>query len=92
MRVPASSTPCRHDGVVKERYLRVGDELRDDESIVVRGGELIPDVLRTDAARCFAIYGVYGISVFAPLDDLDSGVTRLCACEHEVRVNPYHED
>ena len=125
---------------MKDRYFRVGDELGDDESIVVRGGELVADALRVDATRYFAIYGAYGISVFAvrdvtfdelaqqaPLirfellavatagvlrgaglrleptgrnprhftvgfDDLDEGVAALCACEHEVRVNPYHED
>ena len=25
-------------------------------------------------------------------DQLDEGVDRLCQCEHEVVVNPYHED
>jgi hypothetical protein len=25
-------------------------------------------------------------------DQLDQGVDRLCQCEHEVVVNPYHED
>ncbi len=25
-------------------------------------------------------------------DDLDEGVSRLCSCEHQVRVNPYHEE
>lgn len=25
------------------------------------------------------------------LDDLADGVRRLCGCEHEVVVNPYHE-
>lgn len=24
-------------------------------------------------------------------DDLDDGITRLCACEHRVVVNSYHE-
>ena len=124
---------------MKQRYLRVGDELADDESVVVRGGELDREILRTDALRNHAIYGSYGISVFAvrdltldelaqqrPLvrferltimtvgalraaglrleptgrnprhfdvsfDDLDSGVDRLCNCEHRVVVNPYHE-
>lgn len=107
---------------------------------MVRGGELEADGLRADAARYYAIYGAYGISVFAlrdvtfdelaqqpPLvrfelltlvtagvlrdanlrleptgrnprhftvgfDDLETGIARLCACEHQVRVNPYHED
>jgi hypothetical protein len=25
-------------------------------------------------------------------DQLDEGVHRLCQCEHEAIVNPYHED
>lgn len=25
-------------------------------------------------------------------DDLEDGVARLRACEHQVRVNPYHEE
>lgn len=96
-------------------------------------------MLRADAVRNHAVYGTYGISVFAlrdatldelaqqlPLvrferltlmivgairsarlrleptgrnprhfdvafDDLDDGVARLCACEHQVVPNPYHE-
>lgn len=50
---------------MKQRYLRVGDELADNESVVVRGGELDREILRTDALRNHAIYGSYGISVFA---------------------------
>jgi hypothetical protein len=53
---------------MKQRYLRVGDELADDESVVVRGGELDREILRTDALRNHAIYGSYGISVFAVRD------------------------
>ena len=53
---------------MKERYLRLGDELADDESVVVRGGELDRAVLRADALRNHAIYGTYGISVFAVRD------------------------
>lgn len=33
--------------------------------MLVRGGDLDPDVLCADAARYHSIYGVYGISVFA---------------------------
>jgi hypothetical protein len=125
---------------VKQRFIREGDELRDNDIVVVRGGELDPDLVRTDALRNHSIYGTYGISVFAvrdatldelaqqpPLvrfehlalmtvgvvrsaglrleptgrnprhfdigfDDLDLGVARLCACEHRVVANPYHED
>jgi hypothetical protein len=127
-------------GSVKLRYVRGDDELRDDEDVVVRGGELDAAVLRRDAQRNHEVSGVYGISVFAvrdvtldemaqqaPLvrfgcltlvkagviraaglrleptgrdarhfditfDDLDEGVDLLCQCEHQVVVNPYHED
>jgi hypothetical protein len=48
----------------KRRYIREGDELNDDE-LVVRGGALDPESLRTDAIRNHQIYGVYGVSVFA---------------------------
>jgi len=124
---------------VKRRYLRVGDELIDETVVVVRGGVLDPDQLQADALRNHAVYGTYGISVFAARDltvdelmqlsplvrfgrvtvvtagvllaaglrleptgrnprhyditfaDLDDGVRRLCGCEHQVVVNPYHE-
>jgi len=36
--------------------------------VVIRGGELDPDVVRADAERYHAIYGEYGISVFAARD------------------------
>ncbi|MGQ0624699.1 MAG: hypothetical protein ACT4PP_08665 [Sporichthyaceae bacterium] len=50
---------------MKQRHLRVGDELSDDDHVVVRGGSLDPHVLRADAQRNHAIYGTWGISVFA---------------------------
>jgi hypothetical protein len=53
---------------VKQRYIRVGDELGDEVTIVVRGGILDPDLLRADALRNHAIYGTLGISVFAVRD------------------------
>jgi hypothetical protein len=53
---------------VKLRRLRDGDVLEDDGIVLVRGGELDPDVLSTDALRYHSIYGVYGISVFAVRD------------------------
>jgi hypothetical protein len=53
---------------VKQRFLRAGDELHDDVTVVVRGGELDPVVLREDALRNHRIYGTYGISVFAVRD------------------------
>ena len=50
---------------MKLRRLREGDVLEDGDIVLVRGGELDPDVLREDAVRYHSIYGVYGISVFA---------------------------
>jgi hypothetical protein len=58
----------RHDGEVKQRHLRLGDELHGDEVVVVRGGDLDAEVIRGDALRYRAIYGTYGISVFAAHD------------------------
>lgn len=54
--------------MAKQRYVRRGDELRDDETVVVRGGLLEADVLEDDAERYHAVYGTYGISVFAARD------------------------
>jgi hypothetical protein len=53
---------------VKLRRLRDGDVLEDENIVLVRGGELDPDVLGEDALRYHSIYGVYGISVFAVRD------------------------
>jgi hypothetical protein len=50
---------------VKRRHVREDDHLDDAEDVVVRGGELDAEVLRTDAVRNHDIYGFYGISVFA---------------------------
>jgi len=46
------------------RLLRDGDVL-DEDAVLVRGGELDPDVLRADARLYHDVYGTYGISVFA---------------------------
>ena len=54
--------------MTKQRYLRPGDRLEDDATIVIRGGRLDPDELRADALRYHAVYGGYGISVFAARD------------------------
>jgi hypothetical protein len=51
--------------VAKQRHLRVGDSLDDGDVVVVRGGELDAQLLRDDAQRYRAIYGSFGISVFA---------------------------
>jgi hypothetical protein len=54
--------------MAKQRYLRSGDALGDDDRVVIRGGYLDPELLRTDASRYHSIYGVYGVSVFAARD------------------------
>lgn len=54
--------------MAKERHVRPDDRLDDDETIVIRGGDLDPDVVRADALRYHSIYGQYGISVFAVRD------------------------
>lgn len=53
---------------MKQRYMRVGDDLADDVSVVVRGGDLNAEVLRQDALRNHAVYGTHGVSVFALRD------------------------
>jgi hypothetical protein len=50
---------------VKERFVRPGDELGDDEEIVLRGGRLAEGIVRADAQRMHDVYGSFGISVFA---------------------------
>lgn len=50
---------------MKQRYVRPGDRLEDDEEVVLRGGLFDPAILRADAQRMFGVYGAYGISVFA---------------------------
>ena len=50
---------------MKLRRLRDSDVLENDDIVLVRGGDLDPDILRADAARYHSVYGVYGISVFA---------------------------
>lgn len=60
--------------MAKQRHLRLGDHLDDEDVVVVRGGDLDPEVLRFDAERYYAVYGGFGISVFAaheiPVDEL----------------------
>lgn len=51
------------------------EELQDDALIVVRGGELDPALLRSDAVSAFRRFGEYGISVFAAPDD--DGLNQL---------------
>lgn len=53
---------------MKQRHVRDGDYLADDDTVVVRGGDLDVEVLRADALRYHQIYGTYGVSVFAARD------------------------
>jgi hypothetical protein len=50
---------------MKLRRLRDVDVLADGDVVLVRGGDLDPDILSEDAVRYHSIYGVYGISPFA---------------------------
>lgn len=50
---------------MKLRRLREGDIIEADETLLVRGGELGPALLRADALRYHSVYGSYGISVSA---------------------------
>jgi hypothetical protein len=54
-----------HNAAMKLRRLREGHVLEDGDVVLVRGGDLDPDILRADAVRYHSIYGTYGISVFA---------------------------
>jgi hypothetical protein len=53
---------------MKLRRLRDGDVLEDGDVVLVRDGDLDPDILCADATRYHSIYGVYGVSVFAVRD------------------------
>ena len=53
---------------MKQRHIRTDADLDDDQTIVLRGGSLDPELLRVDALRNYEIYSEYGISVFAVLD------------------------
>jgi hypothetical protein len=55
-------------GAPKQPHVRPGDQLDDEDTIVIRGGAPRPDMLRVDALRYHSIYGEYGISVFAARD------------------------
>ena len=57
-----------HNLAMKLRRLRDGDVLADGDVVLVRGGDLDPDILCADAVRYRSICGVYGISVFAVRD------------------------
>lgn len=89
---------------MKQRHVRVGDELDDDVTVVVRGGELDAELLHDDALRNYSIYGTYGISVFAvrdmtidelaqhaPLVRFDRLTLMTVGTLRAAGVNPYHQ-
>jgi hypothetical protein len=45
------------------------EQLADDALVVVRGGDLDIDLIRSDAVAAHARFGEYGISVFGAADD-----------------------
>jgi hypothetical protein len=53
---------------VKERHIRVGDELVDADTVVVRGGLPGPRGLRAEAQNHYVVYGTSSVSVFAVRD------------------------
>ena len=57
-----------NDVAMKRRHIRIDDRLEDDDTVVVRGGELGADEIRADALRSYVVYGTYAISVFALRD------------------------
>ena len=52
----------------KQRRLRDGGELGDDEIVAERVVSSTPEVLRTGAQDYRAVYGIYGLSVIAAPD------------------------
>jgi hypothetical protein len=56
-------------GVAKQRARR-GDPPLQSATVIVRGDLLDPAMLAESAARNFAVYGFYGISVFAETPDV----------------------
>jgi hypothetical protein len=70
---------------VKERHIRVGDDLTSDDVVIVRGGLPGPRRLREETQRNYSIYGTFGVCAFAardvPLDELAQSVP-LVRFEH----------
>lgn len=78
---------------MKRRFIREDDELAQQPPLVrferltlMTAGVLRRAGLRLEPTGRNLRHFTVGF------DDLDDGVTRLCACEHQVRVNPYRED
>jgi hypothetical protein len=67
---------------VKERYVRVGDGLTDDDAIIVRGGLPGPRGLRAEAQNHYVVYGTSSVSVFAVRDvsfeDIARSLPLMC--------------
>jgi hypothetical protein len=51
--------------MTKQRHVRQDAELKDETTVVLRGGPLDSTFLRADAERNNEIYGSFGLSVFA---------------------------
>jgi hypothetical protein len=66
--VSLSVSGAGHNHATKLRRLRDGDVLENGDVVLVRGGDLAPDLHGADAVRYHSIYGTYGISVFAVRD------------------------
>jgi hypothetical protein len=66
--VRLSVSGAGHNPAMKLRRLRDGDVLENGDVVLVRGGDLAPDILSADAVRYYSVYGTYGISVFAVRD------------------------
>jgi hypothetical protein len=66
--VSLSVSGAGHNPAMKLRRLRDGDVLENGDVVLVRGGDLAPDILSADAVRYCSVYGTYGISVFAVRD------------------------
>jgi hypothetical protein len=54
-----------HDVVMAKQRARRGEPPLANETVVIRGDLLDPDLLSESAQRNFDVYGFYGVSVFA---------------------------
>ncbi len=67
---------------MKERHIRVGDDLIDADVIIVRGGLPGPRGLRAEAQNHYVVYGTSSVSVFAvrdvPLEEIAESLPLVC--------------
>ncbi|HTO00607.1 MAG TPA: hypothetical protein VL068_08025 [Microthrixaceae bacterium] len=87
--------------MAKQRHLRPGEHLADDDIVVVRGGDLDLDALRVDAER-YHSFRDPGLEVIEGHGEVprvptrgiqaEPGGSQHGRCEHRSWVNPYHED